>query len=502
MDNPFSVLVSRTSSHRVVFRLAKPSDTTAPWNWTLPLRTAFAPLSYVWSRRWSCPLNELTTQLRAELYPEPSYDSINFSAYRSTLSTSDNRFPKHWLVNLMNFLSVWVYLPLLRSTSTKQQAEERAWEFVHTEDENTNYIGLTIVSSAANLVATYIREGEDGESVKKHREKQSVYPFMTKDGMLINLVDGAQIWDIAQIVQTFSAAGLANDPGYRVLLQKSLEFLDKHQLQDNVPNQDHCFRQHRKGGWGIGVKEQGYMAAEATSEALRSVLLLQEEHNFTRLISNDRLQDVVDCMLLLQNDTGGFCVYEKRRGGLDLEWMESSEFAGKSVVSYDYVECAASVLTSLALFQRHHPKYRADDIQHAIDLGLKYIRTAQDQDGGWWALWGYCYVYGAMWALECLAAFDESYENSAHARRGCDFLVSKQKDDGGWGESYKSLEADRYVQQEESQTVQTAWACLALLYAQYPDGEVVTRGIKLLMQRQSAKGQWVRGQNESGVGTG
>lgn len=447
-------------------------------------------------------MNELTTQLRAELYPEPSYDSINFSAYRSALSTSDNRFPKHWLVNLMNFLTVWVYLPLLRSTSTKQQAEERAWEFVHTEDENTNYIGLTIVSLAANIVATYVREGEDGESVKKHREKQSVYPFMTKDGMLINMVDGSQIWDIALIVQTFSAAGLANDPGYRVLLQKSLEFLDKHQLQDNVPNQDRCFRQHRKGGWGIGVKEQGYMATDATSEALRSVLLLQEEHNFSQLISNDRLQDVVDCMLLLQNDTGGFCVYEKRRGGLDLEWMESSEFVGKSVVSYDYVECAASVLTSLALFQRHHPKYRADDIQHAIDLGLKYIRTAQDQDGGWWAIWGYCYVYGAMWALECLAAFDESYENSAHARRGCDFLVSKQKDDGGWGESYKSLEAERYVQQEESQTVQTAWACLALLYAQYPDSEVVTRGIKLLMQRQSAKGQWVRGQNEGGVGTG
>lgn len=482
--------------------LAKPSDTTAPWNWTTTLRTVFAPLSYVWSRRWSHPLDELTTQLRAELYPDPSYDSINFSAYRNAISASDNRFPKHWLVNLMNFLTVWLYLPLLRSTSTKQQAEERAWEFVHTEDENTNYIGLSIMSSAANLVATYVREGEDGESVEKHREKQSMYPFMTRDGMLINLGDGSQTWEVALIVQTFLATGLAEDPGYRVLLQKCLEFLDEHQFQDNVPNQDRCFRQHRKGGWPMSIKEQGYMVTDVTGEAFRSVLLLQEEHNFSHLISDRRLQDAVDCMLLLQNDTGGFYVYEKRRGRLDLEWMESSEFTAKNLVSYDFVECAASVLTSLALFQRHHPKYRADDIQHAIDLGLRHIRTAQDQDGGWWAVWGICYVFGAMWALEFLATIGESYDNSAHARRGCDFLVAKQKDDGGWGESYKSLAADRYVQHEESQTVQTAWACLALLYAQYPDSEVVARGIKLLMQRQTAKGQWERGQNEGGVGIG
>ena len=42
-----------------------------------------------------------------------------------------------------------------------------------------------------------------------------------------------------------------------------------------------------------------------------------------------------------------------------------------------------------------------------------------------------------MFALESLSLVGETYETSESARRACDFLVSKQRADGGWGESYK-----------------------------------------------------------------
>ena len=42
-----------------------------------------------------------------------------------------------------------------------------------------------------------------------------------------------------------------------------------------------------------------------------------------------------------------------------------------------------------------------------------------------------------MFALESLSLVGETYETSQSARRACDFLVSKQRADGGWGESYK-----------------------------------------------------------------
>lgn len=42
-----------------------------------------------------------------------------------------------------------------------------------------------------------------------------------------------------------------------------------------------------------------------------------------------------------------------------------------------------------------------------------------------------------MFAIESLALAGETYENSESVRKACEFLMSKQMEDGGWGESYK-----------------------------------------------------------------
>lgn len=42
-----------------------------------------------------------------------------------------------------------------------------------------------------------------------------------------------------------------------------------------------------------------------------------------------------------------------------------------------------------------------------------------------------------MFALESLSLVHETYATSSHAKRACQFLLSKQKVDGGWGESYQ-----------------------------------------------------------------
>jgi hypothetical protein len=42
-----------------------------------------------------------------------------------------------------------------------------------------------------------------------------------------------------------------------------------------------------------------------------------------------------------------------------------------------------------------------------------------------------------MFALESLSLVGENYSNSSSVRRACDYLVSRQREDGGWGESYK-----------------------------------------------------------------
>lgn len=87
--------------------------------------------------------------------------------------------------------------------------------------------------------------------------------------------------------------------------------------------------------------------------------------------------------------------------------------------------------------------------RRAITEAIKWLHEVQNPEGGWVGSWGICFTYATQFALESLALGGEYYANSPAVRRACDFLLSKQREDGGWGESYKvrypfDLVFDRY----------------------------------------------------------
>ena len=162
------------------------------------------------------------------------------------------------------------------------------------------------------------------------------------------------------------------------------------------------------------------------------------------------------------------------------------------MVEYDYPECTTAVVTALQLFAKHHPAYRKAEIERVVDGAARYIRKAQREDGSWYGSWGICFTYAGMFALESLRSVGEVYSNSERAKRGCEFLLSKQMDDGGWGESYKGCETGSYVHHEKSQVVNTAWACIGLMEAEYPEKEPIENALRLIVARQQKDGQWLQ----------
>lgn len=68
---------------------------------------------------------------------------------------------------------------------------------------------------------------------------------------------------------------------------------------------------------------------------------------------------------------------------------------------------------------------------------ISYIHKAQHANGCWFGNWGISFTYATMFALESLSLVGETYETSSLVEKACEFLVSKQRTDGGWGESYK-----------------------------------------------------------------
>ncbi|KAL1890916.1 Lanosterol synthase (Oxidosqualene--lanosterol cyclase) [Ceratocystis pirilliformis] len=470
----------------------------SPWRWWIHIRQVFLPMSFIYSRRWQCEENDLIRSLRNEVYAQP-YETINWESHRNSIAPTDNYYPKTWVLKSVNWLIANVWNPYLRPNIIRDRAEAWVSELVDVEDANTDYAALAPVSAPMNTIVCYIRDGPGAYTVRRHLERLEDSIWVNKEGMLVNGTNGVQSWDTAFAIQAIVAAGLEKEERWKPMLLKALTFLDQQQIRDNCPDQEKYYRQQRKGGWPFSNRIQGYAVSDCVSECIKSVLLLQNSEGYPRLLDDQRIKDAVDTILVYQNSTGGCGSYEKRRGSKRLEILNAAEVFGNIMVEYDYPECTTACVTALSLFQKYYPDYRSKDIKRFVKHAVQWIKKDQRADGSWYGSWGICFTYAAMFATESLAHVGETYLTSADSKRACEFLLSKQREDGGWSESYKGSETMTWHDHENgSQVVQTAWALIALMEADYPHLEPLKKGVRFLIRRQQPNGEWLQ-ENIEGV---
>lgn len=409
----------------------------APWRWWIHIRMVFLSMSYVVSKQWVCEETELIRELRKELFVEP-WEAIQWSAHRNTICPLDNYHPKSWLLNTANWALAKVWNPYLRPNFLKNRAEAWVSELLDMEMANTDYACLAPVSQPMTLLCCYIRDGGGAHSVRRLRERMADALWVNRDGLFVNGTNGVQSWDTAFAIQAVIAAGLHEDPLWRPMLTRALGFLNDQQIREDVPQRDKCYRHPRKGAWAFSNKIQGYAVSDCVSEALKSVILLQKTPGYPQLLDDRRIFDAVDTLLTYQDPaTGGCASYERPRGGPWMEMLNAAEIFGNIMVEYLYPECTTAAVTTASLFQKHWPDYRADEIRRFVARAVGWIKTAQYDHGGWYGSWAICFTYATMFALESLATVGETYENSEHARKGCEFLLERQREDGGWSEAYQ-----------------------------------------------------------------
>ncbi|TIC01122.1 terpene synthase [Wallemia mellicola] len=460
-----------------------------PTRWWIHCRQIYLPMSYLYGKRFAGPSTKLTEELKEELYVEP-YASINWPAQRNNVNKIDLFQPHSAIMDALNAILYYGYescaIPPLR-----QAALRKAYEHIVHEDENTSYQGLAPINKAFNQLCRLDAEGADSEAVKKHVEKSDDFLWLGPDGLRETGTNGSQLWDAAFIAQALVETGLGEEEENKGATEKLLDWLDKCQIRQDPPYP--AYRQPTKGAWPFSTAEQGYTVSDCTAEGIKSVIFLQEHLKHTKqLVSYERLQESVDLLLGMQNADGGFASYELTRGSKHLELLNPAEVFGKIMVEYSYPECTTSVVTALSLFKRYQPNYRREEIEKTTAAAIKYIHAAQRQDGSWYGSWAICFTYAAMFALESLSSVGEHYDNSEKVKKACEFLLSKQKEDGGWGESYLSCELEEYTHHENSQVVQTSWVILALLHAKYPHKEPIKRAVRLIMSRQNKDGSWTQ----------
>jgi squalene-hopene/tetraprenyl-beta-curcumene cyclase len=130
---------------------------------------------------------------------------------------------------------------------------------------------------------------------------------------------------------------------------------------------------------------------------------------------------------------------------------------------------------------------RADD--EACRRGIAWLLKTQERDGSWFGRWGSNFVYGTGAVVPALVAAGISPRNP-RIRRAVRWLEAKQSEDGGWGEDMRSYSDPAWSGRGTSTASQTAWALLALLAAGERDSEATRRGIEWLVDHQRDDGTW------------
>jgi squalene-hopene/tetraprenyl-beta-curcumene cyclase len=186
----------------------------------------------------------------------------------------------------------------------------------------------------------------------------------------------------------------------------------------------------------------------------------------------------------LQSRDGGWGAFDADN---DSEYLNNIPFADHGALldppTADVSGRCVSMFAQLA---------ESSDAGSPLRRGLDYLVKEQEDDGSWFGRWGMNYIYGT-WSVLCAlnVASDGSPAAAPAMRRAVDWLVAIQNSDGGWGEDGASYKLDyKGYEPAPSTPSQTAWALLGLMAAGEADHPSAARGIDYLLRTQEDDGLW------------
>ncbi|MBL0309033.1 MAG: terpene cyclase/mutase family protein [Bacteroidetes bacterium] len=461
-----------------------------PGNYWCHARMVYLPMTYCSGHQVTGAITPLVEALRKELYTQ-EYEDINWKEARNRCSETDLYFPMSGTLKTMyKLLNVYEGFHL---KSIRKKALDFTLSYIRAEDDHTNFIDIGPVNKVINSLCIWHAEGKDSPNFKKHVERWNDYLWVAEDGMKMNGYNGSQLWDTTFATQAILEGGM--EKYFPDAVKNVYHYIDISQVREEVRDHKYFFRHDSVGGWAFSTADHGWPITDCTAEGLKSSLMV----NATGLIlkekqiSDERLIQAAELLPTFQNADGGWASYELTRAPQWIELLNPSEVFGNIMADYSYTECSSACIQGMVKFLHYFPNHKKQEFEASIRRGMDFILGQQRADGSWYGSWAVCFTYGIWFAIDALQhvqyASDKSKVKTA-MDKACAFLLSKQNTDGGWGENFESCVQKEYIPHEQSQVVNTAWALLSLMAADYPDKTVIEKGIQFLLSRQQPTGDW------------
>ncbi|MGH7153608.1 MAG: squalene--hopene cyclase, partial [Acetobacteraceae bacterium] len=235
----------------------------------------------------------------------------------------------------------------------------------------------------------------------------------------------------------------------------------------------------RPGGWAFQYRNDYYPDVDDTAVV---GMLLHRNGDLSHADSIARAREWIIGMQSVGRGRfdGGWGAFEPENTHLHLNHIPFADHGALlDPPTSDVTARCISFLAQIGMSSDHPVMRRA----------IEFLRREQEPDGSWFGRWGTNYIYGTWSVLCALNAAGLPHDDPAF-RRAVNWLLSVQRDDGGWGEDEESYGDAPHGRYQESTPSQTAWAVLGLMAAGETALPSARRGIDYLIATQRDDGEW------------
>lgn len=230
------------------------------------------------------------------------------------------------------------------------------------------------------------------------------------------------------------------------------------------------------GGWAFEFHNDIYPDIDDTAEV---VLALRRIDHPDKARIDSAVEKAVRWNVGMQSRNGAWGAFDADNTSPFPNRLPFCDFG--EVIDPPSADVTAHVVEMLAALGLEHDEHTR--------RGIDWLLAEQEDNGSWFGRWGVNYIYGTGSAVPALTAAGIPASHPA-VRRAVSWLESVQNNDGGWGEDLRSYSDREWAGRGVSTASQTAWALMALLSAGERDGEAVARGVRWLSETQLADGSW------------
>ena len=281
------------------------------------------------------------------------------------------------------------------------------------------------------------------------------------------------VWDTALAAHALMDVGGAEA---EAAVRRSLDWLVERQVLDIAGDWAEWRPGLRPGGWAFQYANPHYPDVDDT--AVVAMALDRGDRRRYR----PAVERAAEWIVGMQSRNGGWGAFDADNAYYHLNYIPFADHG--ALLDPPTADVSARCVSFLAQIRQ------AGADERCLAAGTQHLLREQESDGSWFGRWGTNYIYGT-WSALCALNMAGVKPDAPVYRRAVEWLLARQRADGGWGEDGASYWKDQpRGEGKESTASQTAWALLGLMAAGEADHPAVARGVRYLLATQQPHGLW------------